>query len=371
MKRKLKICAAAVLSAVLFAVSAPVNGVSAASGISVEYRTPEEIADYMNSHPFEYTASEYDEIPDYTNAPYSAGKLSDATLLNALNALNTIRYIAGIGEVGLSDSYSELAQAGALVNAVNDELSHSPSQPDDMPDELYELGLSGTSSSNLGWGYSSLAQDIVYGWMSDSSSSNIDRVGHRRWCLNPSMEQTGFGNVGKYYAMYAFDNTWGDTQYYGVCWPAQVMPAEYFEYDDPWSISMGTAVDISAVEVTLERQSDGRTWLFSEDSADGYFNVENSNYGKKGCIIFRPEDISYSVGDSFEVTITGLSQTVNYTVDFVDVFSTQPEITETNLHELVNFLVNREYNADEVTDFSGDGNVDVFDAVYARRSLLD
>lgn len=371
MKRKMKICAAAVLSTVLFAVSAPVNSVSAASGIAVEYRTAQEIADYMNSHPFNYSASVYDEMPDYQNAPYSAGKLSDATLQNALNALNTVRFIAGIGEVTLSESYNETSQAGALVNAVNNQLSHSPSQPSDMPDELYELGLSGTSSSNLGWGYSSLAQNVVYGWMSDSDSYNIDRVGHRRWCLNPSMEQTGFGNVGKYYAMYAFDNVWADTEYYGVCWPAQVMPEEFFMDDDPWSISMGTAVDISAVEVTLTRQSDGRTWNFSESSSDGYFNVENSNYGKKGCIIFRPDDISYSVGDSFEVTITGLSQTVNYTVDFVDVFSNQPEITETSLGELVKFLVNREYNSDEVKDFNGDEKVDVFDAVYARRSLMD
>lgn len=368
---KLKGIAAAAVSAVILAGSMPLCVSAESAGINVEYRTAEEIAEYMNSHPFEYTASEYDELPDYTNAPYSAGKLSDATLHNALNALNTMRFIAGIGEVTLSDSYNELAQAGALVNAVNNQLSHSPSQPADMPDELYEMGLEGTSSSNLGWGYSSLAQDIVYGWMSDSGSSNIDRVGHRRWCLNPSMEQTGFGNVGKYYAMYAFDNVWTDTEYYGVCWPAQVMPAEYFEYDDPWSISMGTAADISAVEVTLERQSDGRIWSFSEDSADGYFNVENSNYGKKGCIIFRPDDISYSVGDSFEVTITGLSQTVNYTVDFVDVFSTQPEITAANLDELVNFLVNREYNSNEVKDFNGDENIDVFDAVYARRSLMD
>ena len=46
MKRKVKICAAAMLSAVLFAVSAPVNSVSAASGIAVEYRTAQEIADY-------------------------------------------------------------------------------------------------------------------------------------------------------------------------------------------------------------------------------------------------------------------------------------------------------------------------------------
>lgn len=361
---------AVALSAALFAAPLPeINSASAASGIYVKYRTADEIAEYMRNHPFNYNASEFDAFPSYTQTPYEPGKLSDATLENALNALNTVRFIAGLDEVSLSDNYNDLAQAGTLVNAVNDELTHSPSQPSGMSDELYEKCLEGTSSSNIGWGYGSLAENIIYGWMSDADSSNISRVGHRRWCLNPSMKQTGFGNTGKYYAMYAFDGVWNETEYYGVSWPAQIMPAELFGNNDPWSISMGYQVDPSNVNVNLVRKSDGKRWSFSQTAADGYFNVENNNYGKKGCIIFRPDNISYSAGDSFEVTITGLDETISYTVEFCDINADEPAITKTSLEELINFILKKEYNIEKVSDFNDDGNIDVFDAVIARRSL--
>lgn len=365
----IKRCSAAVIASGMLAASVQ-YAVSAASGINVQSRTSQEIAEYIENNPFEYSASGYVAEPDYKNAPYSPGKLDNETLENALNALNTMRFIAGLDEVSLNSEYSELVQAGTLVNAVLGQLSHTPSQPAGMPDELYQKGYKGTSSANLGMGYNSLAHSIISGWMSDAGASNISRVGHRRWCLNPSMQETGFGNTGKYYAMYAFDNTWGATDYYGVCWPAQVMPLEYFQDNDPWSISMGYSVDASAVKVELVRNSDGEAWEFSQSSADGYFNVENSNYGKKGCIIFRPDDISYSVGDSFDVSITGLDEDVSYTVEFVDVFAKQPEITIETLSSLADFLVGREYSAENVSDLNEDGSTDVFDMVYARKNML-
>ena len=114
----------------------------------------------------------------------------------------------------------------------------------------------------------------------------------------------------------AFDNTFGATPYYGVAWPAQNMPIEFFRDIYPWSISMGDIVDISKVKVTLVRKSDNKKWVFSKKTKNGYFNVENSNYGQKGCIIFRPDNITYKAGDKFTVTITGLEQTVSYEVKF-------------------------------------------------------
>ncbi len=366
-KTFLKFASTLVSTAVLISAMS-VSVVNAATGIAVNSRTPEEIAEYINSHPVNFVSSNYTSQPDYTNAPYNAGALNDETLQDALNALNTVRFIAGIDEVALSDNYNELAQAGCLVNAVNDDLSHDPPQPTDMPDELYQKGYEGVSSSNIGWNHRNLASNILNGWMSDASSSNISRVGHRRWCLNPSMEYTGFGHVGAYTAMYSFDNIWEESEYYGVCWPAQVMPEGYFGDNDPWSISMGYAVDSSAVEVELVRLNDGTTWNFSESSADGFFNVENSNYGKKGCIIFRPDYISYNTDDCFEVTITGLDETVNYTVDFVDVFA-EEAITADILYEIVNFVINNNPDTEKVYDLNYDETVNVFDVIYAKRNL--
>ena len=71
------------------------------------------------------------------------------------------------------------------------------------------------------------------------------------------------GSHGTYAAMYAFDNWYEPTDYYGVAWPAQNMPVEFFGSSYPWSISMGKEVDKSAVKVTLIRQSDQKKWAFS------------------------------------------------------------------------------------------------------------
>lgn len=72
-----------------------------------------------------------------------------------------------------------------------------------------------------------LAFDVIQLWMEDGDESNIDRVGHRRWCLNPSMEKTGFGFMDGYGAMYAFNEGKNfDVDY--VPWPAKTMPYKYF-----------------------------------------------------------------------------------------------------------------------------------------------
>ncbi len=166
---------------------------------------------------------------------------------------------------------------------------------------------------------------IVDSWMEDGDDYNIDRVGHRRWLINPKMKYTGFGavsgNRGTYSAVYAFDTKNSKAAEYGVAWPAQNMPVEYFGAGFPWSVSMGSTVDISSVKVKLTRESDNKTWNFSSSEADGYFNVNNDGYGQKGCIIFRPDtDENYEAGDVYNVSITGLGdgKDVSYSVNFFE-----------------------------------------------------
>ncbi len=312
-----------------------VSGTAAASGetgLSVEYRTQDEIRDFYRNNPAPFLANTYEETPSAV-APYNAGKLSAETQTYGLNALNQARFIAGLpADVTVNDSYVEKVQAGALVNAANNQLSHFPSQPADMDDDLYNLGLSGTSSANIAWSQESIAYS-VHLWMGDSDSSNIDVVGHRRWILNPSMLQTGFGAVGRYSAMYAFDFN-RSSSYKGVAWPAQNMPLEYFNDDDAWSISFGTSVNKDNISISLKRSSDEKEWNFSSSSADGYFNVNNDGYGQTGCVIFRPDDISYNSGDHFDVTITGVGDsTVKYSVEFFSICEGNHDYSEEVIKE--------------------------------------
>lgn len=303
------------------------NGYEEATGVNVQYHTQDEIRSYAKaSNVTLEDALSFAEEP-VTEKPYSLGKLSNETLQSALKMLNQIRYIAGISDnVTLSDEYSQLVQAGALANYINNQLSHYPEKPDGMSNDMYKLAEKGASSSNIAWASwknCSLNSTIVSSWMEDGDSSNIDKVGHRRWIINPSMGKTGFGAVsgknGTYSSVYSFDRSNTSSTEYGVMWPAQNMPVSYFGKEFPWSVSMGYTVDKSAINVSLTRKNDGKAWNFSNSSADGEFYVNNEGYGQKGCIIFRPDgNIKYNAGDIFKVEITGLKAPVSYTVSFFD-----------------------------------------------------
>ena len=310
---------------------------AATKSLNVSTPTQEEIIQYINSHEKSEHLT-YAQEPDTTNPPYSAGALSAQSQQEGLNALNEVRYIAGIAsDVTTNASYISQAQAGALVDYVNNQLSHTPAQPDGMDDALYNLGYQGTSQGNISWASyeRTLDQMLIHGWMADESSSNIATVGHRRWCLNPSMKQTGFGAVtgsnGTYGVMYAFDSSRSlDTQPI-VAWPAQNMPTDYFAADYPWSISSSTAFS-DDVSVKVTRVSDNQIWNFSSASADGYFNYNKDGYGQRYCLIFLPSDITaYYSGDQYHIQVTeNQTVTLDYTVNFFDLEEI-PEDTVINL----------------------------------------
>src|SRR5438045_1192356 len=76
-------------------------------------------------------------------------------------------------------------------------LDHDPRNPG-LPEDQYQLARKAAGSSNLGWfgkGQSDSLALSVDMFMDDSDETNIDRVGHRRWCLNPAMKKVGFGQA--------------------------------------------------------------------------------------------------------------------------------------------------------------------------------
>jgi uncharacterized repeat protein (TIGR02543 family) len=293
---------------------------AAANGVNVQAHTQEEIKAYIKANGAKVSDSTgYLTNPSTTN-PYAPGSLTQSSLDSALGMINQVRYIAGLDPITLDSAYNEQMQAASLVMAANNTLSHDPAQPAGMDNDLYTLGYSGAGSANIAWGYATLGSAIINGWMEDGDPDNIAAMGHRRWILNPRMGKIGFGKVGAFTAMKSFDTSNAAASQTGVAWPAQNMPIEFFASYYPWTISMGSTVNAAAVTVTLKRQSDNRTWSFSQtNTADGYFNVNNQGYGASGCIVFRPNSITYSEGDVFEVTITGLSSPVSYTVNFFSI----------------------------------------------------
>jgi hypothetical protein len=259
----------------------------------------------------------------YTSKPHT----------NAVNLLNSYRCIVGLDfDVKLKDSYCKTAQAGAELCAKIGKLSHTPKNPG-LPEDVYKAGYQGTSKSNLSMG--SAMQITPARYMDDSDKSNIDRVGHRRWCINPKMMYTGFGSKGKFSAMYAFDNSRSNVPDYDfTSFPAVgYHPAKYFSNHYAWSISLNpskySAPNKSSVKTNVYQlgRSD-RLPLKTEGKKPlklNYFNINNSGFGVKYCIIFRPEKIKVSSGAKYWVEITGLKDKsgktiiISYLVEFANI----------------------------------------------------
>ena len=297
--------------------------------MNVEYHSKQDIVDYYNKHPFDGDMdTKYKEEPDVF-APYNLGSLTQKTIDNAQNMVNVVRYVAGLSGMTVEDaSLSKSAQAAALANAANGELSHYPRRPRDMSDNMYNLAQEGASSSNIAMtsGRMTLPMSIRM-YLSDADSGNRSRVGHRRWILYPTLYKIGFGQVEGYTATRVIG---GERNYsakeYGVAWPAQNTPVELLSYSGnssvnlyPWSISFGQAPG-SDINVTLINNQTGYSWHFGNDYADGEFYVNNGGYGQKGCVIFYPEYLHMSKGDSYTVQInnigiSGYQDTLTYNVN--------------------------------------------------------
>ena len=320
---------------------------AATRNLNVSSPTQEEIIQYIQTHTAQSECPLSYSVEPTLTAPYSAGILSAATLQLGLDSLNEVRYIAGLNSnVTLDDEYNELCQAGTLLNAVNGELTHYPTQPNDMDDSLFDLGYEGASHSNIGEDFNldrTLKHTMIHGWMADEDSGNIAQVGHRRWCLNPSMGKTGFGVVvgmdsrygaeAVFSSMYSMDSSY-DASVSTVVWPAQNMPTDYFDGSYPWSISSDDAFsnDVKVVLTYMDGDADAsndQTWEFSSASADGYFNYDKIGYGQQHCLIFRPNGIStYYDGDQYMVqVIEEGTVTLEYTVNFFDLEPIPEDVT--------------------------------------------
>lgn len=310
-----------------------------------------------------------DRQPDL-EAPYEdAGQISASHRAAALTRLNDLRRLAGLPAVEADLNYGELAQAGAYADALYGQLSHFPAQAQGLGDTLYALGAEGTSRSNIAW--ASWESDLLHSvdlWANDTDASNIERLGHRRWVLNPTMGKTGFGYCykpvnGTYTAMYAFDRSGEDCDYEFIGWPASgYFPAgeDFFESTSAWSVTLNLDKYLKPgadeVKVTLRRESDGTTWEFSgsgwEPSESGeYFNVELSGYGVENAIIFRPTGIEEYDG-RYTVTVSGVRDKsgapadFSYSVEFFDLqdtidYYTPPEfedVTQEWQREAVKFV---------------------------------
>lgn len=329
--------ALAVALAATLAAAVALTAPAVALGVDTTTRTPVDIQGYYDILQPTFSGSPYAVTPS-TVAPFSAGSLQAGALQDGLNAINYARYLAGLpADVSLDTSYTSRAQHGAVLLATSAALTHYPLKPSEMTTDFFDTGYSATTRSNIGRGFGTL-WSFNLACMSDSDAGNIDRLGHRRWLLNPGMLKTGMGMASANTATYVFDSSRpAGFAYDAIKWPAAgYFPVEVFGSYTPWSITLNPDLydwtsGRAGHTVTLVRQRDGMSWTFTDadtDKSGEYFNFEEGGYGVANCFIFRPNPASvgsYLNGDVFTVTLsggitsasTGQPVTISYTTRFM------------------------------------------------------
>jgi len=174
--------------------------------------------------------------------PTLDGDMLSGDRMFALSRLRTYRALCGLPwrHIELDPTWNDLCDAGSEVWAAHGKLDHTPPQPPGFDEQRYCQGYEGASHSNLASGGLRRSVDM---YMDDSDPSNIDRVGHRRWCLNPVMGATGFGASGQWAAMWAMDGNGPapkdiDAVFYP---PRGYVPVDLFGPRQAWSTSSSPA----------------------------------------------------------------------------------------------------------------------------------
>lgn len=242
----------------------------------------------------------------------------------ALAKLKAFRYLAGVPweDIELDEIYNKYAQAGSKLCQELGRLEHNPKNPG-WPEEEFKIAFKGTSSSNLGAGFPDLVK-AVDGWMYDSDKFNISHLGHRRWCINPTMKKVGFGRAEKFTAMYSFDMSRAKVpDYEFVAFPGPgYMPAGFFSAREAWSVSFNPGKYM--VPAKGARPS---IYPVDEKGEKGapleldFTNVDFTPFAIANCVIFRPAELDMKAGRKYLVEVQGIQSggkdtTVRYQVEF-------------------------------------------------------
>jgi hypothetical protein len=276
-------------------------------------------------------AERYDEAPSLT-APHKAGKLKKEYLEFALRHVKSYRWLCDLPiELTVHDPYNDASQHGAVIVALNKNLSHEPPQPPGVAKDFFTKGAEGCIKSNLNLSPNGTLRDAIDGWMEDSDPSNIEKVGHREWILTAELGKTGFGEAGPenaYKAMYVVDGSGkreptkaarpGPKSTEFTAYPAAgLFPIEYFDPTAAWSVKPRGGPFQGAVKTDLKIE----VWTLTEEyDLDRKLDLNHTSIGLLGGIVFRPVVNKDEIlkGGRFLVTIAGKGpERISYIVEFV------------------------------------------------------
>lgn len=266
-------------------------------------------------------------VAELTEARVVASTSEDDSIsgerMHALMRLKTYRALCRLPwrDIALVPEWNEMCDAAGEVCEANGKLDHSPEKPPEMDDERYQQGYKGANNSNLSAGG---LMNAVDSFMDDSDPSNIDRIGHRRWCLNPLMGKTGFGASNRWSAMWALDSSKPtvkdlDAVFYP---PPGYVPVDLFGPNHAWSIHIlkgktprrGDEFEIEVVNLNDHYEPVGDPLELN------WKDIAGGNYGQSPCIVFRPLGLRVRPGMRYAVKVSldsGKTVAYEYLVEFV------------------------------------------------------
>lgn len=244
------------------------------------------------------------------------GEVSKIAEEDALHIANTARFASGIkNELSLGNDQARLAQAAAMVNRLNLEINHYPELPAELDanSEIYNDAKFAAANSNLSAGINLLDSVVEY-LKDDLGEANQLEVGHRRWVLNPTTSQVGFGQADEFSAMFVNnDNYEGQNANTVYAYPGETAISEFHSEGSSLSLMFGENFDLTnaAVEVT--------------DLATGEVNrashIDESFKGNAKAITFG-YGMNYEAGTKLHVKVSGVTKDgeeypVEYTINYM------------------------------------------------------
>jgi hypothetical protein len=246
----------------------------------------------------------------------------------ALRRLQQYRFLCQVPheDMTLVAAWNRACDRGSELCKAIGELDHTPQNPG-WPEDDYRLGYEGTSNSNLSVGSSLVGS--VDSYMDDSDPSNIDRVGHRRWCLNPRMLKTAFGLAAPYSAMWSMDGSRSGARIGAVCYPpAGYVPRTMFHPRHAWSCAPppGLFGRLSKRTIEVAIYPLDERYVRSPDPLPlDYFGIAGGGFGTGECLIFRPASLGVAPGNRYWVEVREKDkprpEALRWVVEFVDLKS--------------------------------------------------
>lgn len=241
----------------------------------------------------------------------------------ALRRLQAYRALCGVPHEGMTlvPAWNALCDAASEVCKKNGEIDHTPPKPPGFDEARYKQACEGASHSNL-----SVGADLpgsVDGYMNDSDPSNIDRIGHRRWCLNPLMAKTGFGADGVFSAMWSMDESGKGTRGVDAVLypPAGWCPVDLFSPERAFSISVLKGGQPKKADLRMKIRVLDEDWVAGLELTFDHQDAIGGGFGTGGCVVFRPVGLKVEEGARYLVEVStdgGRTQAWKYVVAFCE-----------------------------------------------------